>query len=157
MTYEELAGRPVLDLIPQALPMALLDRTVSISGEAYESEVTIRADSLFSDGEKVPAWIGVEYMAQSIAAFAGASALKEGGRVKAGFLLGTREYHVKTPYFKVGMRLLIHVKKVVHEPSGLSVVECRLTASGDSEPLVVSMLNVFEVADLNRHLKDHAS
>ena len=156
MTFEELAARPVTDLIPHALPMALLDRSIEINGDFYVGEVVIRKDSLFSDGEKVPAWVGIEYMAQCVAAFAGATALKKGESVKVGFLLGTREYHVKTPYFKVGARLRIHVKKVIHDPGALSVVECSLSVFGDAGPLVTANLNVFEVPSLSAYLKENA-
>jgi len=155
VTFEELAAKPILEILPHGLPMALLDRTVEVGEEDYEAEVTVRADSLFCDGEKVGAWVGVEYMAQAIAAFAGAEALRQGKNVKVGFLLGSREYHVSIPYFKVGSVLRIRVKKVIHDPAGLSVVECRLGLLGSAQPLVTSMLTVYEVPSLQAYLKEN--
>lgn len=156
MTFDELAAKPILELLPHALPMALLDRSVSVSEDEYEAEVTIRPQSLFCDGEKVGAWVGVEYMAQAIAAFAGAEALRQGQGVKVGFLLGSREYHASQPYFKVGSVLRIRVKKVIHDPAGLSVVECRLGLAGSPEPLVKANLTVYEVPSLQSYLKENA-
>lgn len=155
MTAQELVTFPVLEMLPLTPPMALLDRSVAMTSETFETEVTIRPDSLFCDGEKVPAWVGIEYMAQSIAAFAGAEALRKNEAVKVGFLLGSREYHCSVPYFMVGATLRIRVKKVIHDPSGLSVVECSLGLQGDRQPLVVSNLTVFEVPSLHAYLKEN--
>jgi predicted hotdog family 3-hydroxylacyl-ACP dehydratase len=157
MRIEELATRPILDLLPHAPPMALLERSISISQEVYEAELTIRPQSLFCDGEKVPSWVGIEYMAQAIAAFAGAEALSRNETVKVGFLLGSREFRPKVPYFKVGSILRINVKKVIHDPNGLSVVACRLSEAGQTEALVEANLTVYEVTDLAAYLKENAS
>jgi 3-oxoacyl-[acyl-carrier-protein] synthase-1 len=156
MTDAQLVALPILDLVPHALPMSLLDRSIAISGDAYEAEVAIRPDSLFCDGEKVGAWVGVEYMAQAIAAFAGAEAIRRGAEVKVGFLLGTREYKVSVPYFRVGSVLRIRVKKVIHDPGGLSVLECWLGLKGGEVPLVQANLTVYEVPSLRAYLKDRA-
>ena len=155
MTFEELQAGPVLDLLPHAPPMALLSRTLLVSDEAYEAEVDILESSLFCSQGAVPAWVGIEYMAQAIAAFAGAEALRRGEGVKVGFLLGSREYHCSAPYFKVGSTLSIRVKKVIHDPSGLSVVECRLGPKGEAAPFVVSNLTVHEVPSLSAYLKEN--
>jgi predicted hotdog family 3-hydroxylacyl-ACP dehydratase len=155
MTFEELQARPVLELLPHAAPMALLSRTAKVDEEGYEAEVDVHAGSLFCGPQGVPAWVGIEYMAQAIAAFAGAEALRRGEGVKVGFLLGSREYHCSLPYFKVGSTLSIRVKKVIHDPSGLSVVECRLGLKGEAEPYVVSNLTVYEVPSLSAYLKEN--
>jgi predicted hotdog family 3-hydroxylacyl-ACP dehydratase len=156
MSLEEQASRPILELLPHAPPMALLDRSISVNTDSYEAETKIRADSLFCDGEKVAAWVGIEYMAQAIAAFAGAEALDKGEAVKVGFLLGSREYVPKVAHFMVGWTLRIHVKKVVHDPGGLSVLQCRLSRLGESEPLVEANLTVYEVPDLAAYMKENA-
>ena len=50
-------------------PMLLLDRVAEFSPLVLRAEVTITSDSeFFSAPHGVPAWIGVEYMAQAIAA-----------------------------------------------------------------------------------------
>ena len=157
MTLQDVIQRPILDLLPHAPPMALLDRATYISEDEFESEVVIRPDSEFCDGEKVGSWVGIEYMAQSIAAFASAEAVLKGESVKVGFLLGSREYRCKTPYFKVGAALRIRVKKVIHDPNGLSVLECSLSQAGQAEAEVVSNLTVYEVPDLQSYLKENVT
>ena len=135
--------------------MILIDRAVSAGEEYFEAEVAIRPDSLFCDGAKVDAWVGIEYMAQAVAAYGGAEALAAGRTVKTGFLLGTRSYECRVPSFPVGAVLRIGVKKVLHEPTGLSGVECSRRAQGEDEPWVVANLTVFEVEDLAAYLKEH--
>jgi predicted hotdog family 3-hydroxylacyl-ACP dehydratase len=155
VSLAEQAKRPVLELLPHAPPMALLDRSISVGEDGYEAEVEIRPDTLFCGPEGVPAWVGLEYMAQSIAAYAGAEARAEGQLPKVGFLLGTREYRPKSAYFKVGSRLRIHVKKVLHDPQGLSVLDCTLSEASTGELLAQSNLTVYEVADLDRYMKEN--
>ena len=65
-------------LVPHAGPMVLLDRLLAVDEETLCAEVTIDADTLFCDGREVGAWVGVEYMAQAIAAHAGYAAMLRG-------------------------------------------------------------------------------
>jgi predicted hotdog family 3-hydroxylacyl-ACP dehydratase len=155
MSLAEQAQRPVLELLPHALPMALLNRSVRVGEDGYEAEVDIKADTLFCGPQGVPAWVGLEYMAQSIAAYAGAEARAAGQLPKVGFLLGTREFRPKSPYFKVGSCLRIRVKKVLHDPQGLSVLDCSLSDAQSGELLAQSNLTVYEVADLDRYMKEN--
>lgn len=157
MNLSELKDWPVARLLPHAPPMILIDRVVSVSEEYFEAEVILRSDSLFCDGTAVDAWVGIEYMAQAVAAYAGAEALAAGTPIKTGFLLGTRSYSSRTPRFAVGAVLRIGVKKVLHDPGGLSVVECSLRESNEREALVTANLTVYEVDDLDAHLAEHAS
>src|SRR5215471_7164387 len=86
-------GMPdIRSLLPHAGPMVLLDRVISVDEDSLLAEVCIRSDSLFCNGGGVGAWVGVEYMAQAIGAWAGYTAQLRGEPVKLGFLLGTRSY-----------------------------------------------------------------
>ena len=90
--------------LPHSGVMVLLDRLLEVGPEELRAEVTIRPDSVFCDGHDVPGWVGVEYMAQAIAAYAGYTAQLRGETVKIGFLLGTRRYEASCPGFAVGSR-----------------------------------------------------
>lgn len=157
MNLSELKDWPVARLLPHAAPMIIIDRVVSASAEYFEAEVVLRPDSLFCDGKSVNAWVGIEYMAQAVAAYAGAEALAAGRPVKIGFLLGTRSYSPRKPSFSVGTVLRIGVKKILHEPGSLSVVECSLRDIEETEPLVIANLTVYEVDDLPAYLAEQAS
>lgn len=136
--------------------MVLIEKALEIDEESFVTGLEIRESSPFCDGRAVPAWVGIEYMAQSIAAYAGAEALARGEKVHVGFLLGTREYRPRLEEFSVGSALRVHVKKVIHDPGGLSVLECQIRIEGEAEPVVSSNLTVFEVRDLDAFLKEHA-
>jgi predicted hotdog family 3-hydroxylacyl-ACP dehydratase len=151
----DLSTQNIADFTPHARPMLLLDRAIAMDEEAFEAELEIRPDSEFCVEGQVGAWVGIEYMAQAVAAFAGAQAKAKGEVVKVGFLLGTRHYRTSTPHFKAGSTLRIRVKKVLHDPQGLSVVDCSLHLQPSGQELAAASLTVFEVPDFQQYLKDH--
>lgn len=118
-------------LLPHAAPMVLLDRVLSADDESLCAEVAIRAETLFCDGRGVGAWVGVEYMAQAIAAHAGYGAQQRGDPVKVGFLLGARRYECTRPHFAVGSVLHVHVKRTLQSDNGLGAFECRINDADD--------------------------
>ena len=60
--------------------MLLLDRVLSYDGECVICETVLGTDSPFVEQGHVPAVVGIEYMAQTIAAGAGLSAREKGER-----------------------------------------------------------------------------
>ena len=113
-------------LVPHSGPMVLLDRVISADEESLCAEVRIRSDSLFCFAGNVDAWVGLEYMAQAIGAYAGYTARLRGEPVKVGYLLGTRCYECTRPVFTVGTVLRIHVKRVLQSENGMGSFECRI-------------------------------
>ena len=92
----------IRDLLPHSGPMVLLDRLVAADDESLCAEVRIRADSLFFVDGGVGGWVGLEYMAQAIGAFAGYRARLRGEPVRIGFLLGTRRYECNAAKLRLG-------------------------------------------------------
>src|SRR4051794_36950588 len=113
-------------LVPHAGPMVLLDKVISVDADALCAEVTIRADSQFCGAEGVGAWVGIEYMAQAIAAHAGYAARLRGEPVKIGFLLGSRRYVCTRPVFTVGSVLRVYIARLLLAENGLGAFECRI-------------------------------
>jgi predicted hotdog family 3-hydroxylacyl-ACP dehydratase len=103
---------PIAQLVPHKPPMLLLDRVVAYSGDVVTCEVEIRPDSPFvSAGEGVPGIVGLEYMAQCVAVYAGLSAHSKGEGARIGFLLGSRDVRIDADAFPVGDRLTIEAKR----------------------------------------------
>jgi predicted hotdog family 3-hydroxylacyl-ACP dehydratase len=125
--------------------MVLLDRVISADDESVCAEVTIRSNSMFVDGAGVGAWVGIEYMAQAIGAYAGYIARLRGETVKIGFLLGARRYECSRPIFPVGTVLRIHVRRVLQNENGLGSFECRI--DNEDGPLATANLTVYQPAD----------
>lgn len=120
--------------------MVLLDRVVSFEDENLVTEVTIREDTLFCEAEGVPGWIGIEYMAQAVAAHAGAHARLAGNPPAIGFLLGTRSYECSVSQFSLGETLTVFVEPLFSE-SGLGAFSCRI----ETDHLIASAtINVYQ-------------
>lgn len=131
-------------VVPHDAPMILIDQLVEYSDESATCSVTITPQSPFYNEqiEGVPSYIGVEYMAQSIAAYAGALANDINEAVKIGFLIGTRKYKTHQTMFCKNSILTIYVHKLYQEESGLSVFECQI--SENKKILCDAKINVFQ-------------
>ena len=130
----------ILDVVPHQTPMSLLDTVESYSDKTLVSSVTIKEDSLFFEELGVPTWVGLEYMGQTIAAYGGVEARNEDKPVKIGFLVSSRRYESPQSHFKLGSKLTVFVKRVIKNPSGLSVFNCSITWS---DFIIQANLNVF--------------
>lgn len=142
-------------LVPHADPMVLLDRVLSFENENLCAEVTIRPDSLFCGPDGVGAWVGIEYMAQAIAAHAGYEQQLHGLPIKIGFLLGSRRYDASCSTFAVGSVLHVHVHRVLLSENGLGSYECRIEANGQDSgsPLATATVTVFQPANIDGFLE----
>jgi predicted hotdog family 3-hydroxylacyl-ACP dehydratase len=146
---------PIEQVVPHSAPMILLNKLVSYDKNSAQCEVTISVHSPFySETVKgVPSYIGCEYMAQTIAAFAGAWANDHGEAVNIGFLIGTRKYKTQQPLFKLNDVLRILVTKLYEEESGLSVFECSI--SSNEIVLCEAKINVFQPNDAVQFIRDN--
>jgi predicted hotdog family 3-hydroxylacyl-ACP dehydratase len=139
--------------LPHAGKMILLDRIVDFDDEQLQTESHIKPDNLFADElGNVPSWVGIEYMAQCVAAFAGIKARLKGEAVKLGFLIGARSFEASQPYFQAGSTIKIQIKELHLEESGLAVFDCQISAENMS---ISCRLNVFQPADPEKFFKDN--
>lgn len=123
--------------------MVLISRLVSYDFKKALCEVDIGSESPFYQESLsgVASYVGIEYMAQSIAAYAGALALDKGEDVKIGFLLGSRKFQTFQTHFESGKTYQIEVEELYKEDSGLSVFECSIQL--EEAMLAVAKVNVF--------------
>lgn len=146
---------PVHSLIPHSDTMVLLDQILSRHEHGLTASVTITSDSLFAEAEGVPSWIGLEYMGQAIAAFAGITAREQNEPVRIGFLVSTRRYEPSIAHFTPGMSLIISIEAITFNTTGLRVFECSI--AHNQQQLVSANLNVFMPEDINAFMKESAS
>jgi predicted hotdog family 3-hydroxylacyl-ACP dehydratase len=145
-------GMPdVRSLLPHAGPMVLLDRVISVDEDSLLAEVCIRADSLFCSGGGVGAWVGIEYMAQAIGAWAGYYARLRGDTVKLGFLLGTRRYECRHPIFLLGSVLRVHVQRLFQNENGLGSFECSI--DNEAGRVATATVTVFQPTNVDDFLQ----
>jgi predicted hotdog family 3-hydroxylacyl-ACP dehydratase len=135
----------IRSLLPHSGPMVLLDRVIAADDESLSAEVRIRSDSLFCADGGVGAWVGLEYMAQAIGAYAGYNARLRGEPIKLGYLLGTRCYECTRPVFAVGTLLRVRVKRMLQSENGLASFACRI--DDENSQIAGANLTVFQPAD----------
>lgn len=122
---------PIADVIPHAGEMILLDGIDEVEAERIVCIKAVQPNGLFQDADgNLPAWVGVELMAQSIAAWAGYRARAEQQPVQLGFLLGTRQYVCNVDAFPPGSHLRIEAERSFHDEHGMGVFSCRIDAPG---------------------------
>lgn len=140
----------VAELVPHGGKMSLLSRIIDYGDGWLHAEVDISRKSMFADEHGVPSWIGLEYMAQAIAAYAGLQERLQGGAPKIGFLLGSRHYACSSDYFAIGHTLKIQVQLEFLLENGLNVFSCRLQGQ---EILASANVNVFQPDDADAFLR----
>src|ERR1700722_6980635 len=137
---------PLDELISHRRPMCFLDRIVSVSDRQAVAETLVAADNpLFVCGRGLPAYAGLEMMAQAIAAIDGMKRKLNGLPPKTGFLLGCRRYTVQRPIFEENMRLRIFAD-MVFDDGAMFAFECRIDDENDV-PLAHANMSVFAPAD----------
>lgn len=143
------------DLIKHQAPMKLIDELVSVDDTKGRCRLTVTEDNLFYNTELtgLPAYVGIELMAQSIAAVAGCRHKSVGDDIKLGFLLGTRKYICDIESFELGRSYDVDVEEIHVETSGLSVFECSI--SQHDAVVATAKLNVYQPPDEQAFIKEN--
>lgn len=131
--------------IPQRGGMRLIDRVLEVDAQRSVAELQVPADGLFVRGGAVPAWIGIEYMAQTVSAWAGGRARRSGGGPRVGLLLGSRRYESRVAAFPAGARLRVEAVCELMGDNGLGVFDCRIHMDGTE--VATARISVFDPPD----------
>ena len=117
----------LLTLLPHRPPMLLINKLIAVNNEYATSKVIISEETPFIQAtEGVPSWIGLEYMGQTAALIAGYQQQQGSTEPHLGFLLGTRNYNAKTPFFNLGSHLQIHCQEVAVVGNSLATFHCTI-------------------------------
>ncbi|SEL71378.1 Predicted 3-hydroxylacyl-ACP dehydratase, HotDog domain [Roseateles sp. YR242] len=131
--------------------MSLLDCVVAAEGERLVAEVVVPEAGLFNREDGVGAWVGLEYMAQAVAAWAGWQGRQAGHAPRIGFLLGTRRYRSAVARFEPGQRLRVEIQRSYQADNGLGQFDCHIHC-GEAE-LASATITVFGPEDPREFLK----
>lgn len=141
----------ILELIPHRPPMVLLDEILDHEAEYVRARMRVDRNKMFVDNSgHFPAWAGIELMAQTIAVYAGLQARALGQPVQIGFLVGTRRYESECAAFPPGTELTVSVRKLLLDPQGLGVFECRIDSPVGA---IHANLNVYRPHDPEAYLE----
>lgn len=138
-------------LIPHRGPMRFIERLLEWTPESVRVALQVPADGLFIEAEGMPAWVGIEYMAQAVAAWAGGRARSAGREPPLGFLLGTRRYAPQVTHFPPGSELIVEARLELMGDNGVGAFACRIVSNGIC--VVEAVVTVFEPSDAQAYLE----
>ena len=128
--------------VPHRGAMNLLASVERCDELSVVARVRVPARGVFATPDGVPAWVGIEYMAQAVAAWSGARNRAGGGSPRIGYLLGSRRYEAVVPVFPVGAELRVLAQCELMGDNGLGMFDCRIEQDG--RVLASGRLSVFE-------------
>ncbi len=127
-------------ILSQKPPMRLLEKIISHSQTELVAGVTIRESSYGYQGEGVPSWFGIEYMAQSIAAYSNLQ-ISNPWKPEIGFLVSVRNYKISTDIFPLGAEIqIVVVPTFIVDNSGS--FGCQILVNGSS--VVSAMITTYK-------------
>jgi predicted hotdog family 3-hydroxylacyl-ACP dehydratase len=143
---------PIEDLVPHRGAMLWLERVLGAADDCLEAAATVPTEAWYTDGQAgMPAWLGIELMAQALAAHVGLRGWRAGKPPKPGVLLGCRMYRAAAPRFAPGAALRVTARLSYMDESGFGAYDC--TISGASAQLASATLKVYEPTDFEAFLK----
>jgi len=138
---------PISELVMHAKPMLLIDRAVIATETSMTAEIDISANSMFCVPSKgVPGYVGIEYIAQTVAAYSGWRVRKANPEAvpRVGYLLGSRKVTLSREWFPLHHTLSVYVSNVFEDGEmGVFDGEIRL----GEEILVAARINVYQPKD----------
>jgi len=125
--------------------MVLLDEVCEFDDEHLVARTSVKPGPYSLPDGALPAWLGLELMAQAVAAWAGCHASRAGEPVKLGFLLGTRRYESHRESLRLGASLTVTAKRSLVDASGLGSFECSLHE--EAQLLAAARLSIYQPPD----------
>ena len=139
---------PIREIVPHDGPMLLVGEVLRHLPEITVCRVEVARSRLFAreDG-RVPAWVGLEYMAQCVAAHGGLVARGMGDAPRPGLFLGTRSVALSVDCFEPGEVLEVSARHLRGD-LGLAAFACRVERPGAERPLLEGNLSVYVVENI---------
>lgn len=137
---------PIEEVLPHRGTMQLLDEVTAFTDEAATCAYQVDGNAWYAQNRAgMPVWIGVELMAQAVAAHVALMARRHGKPVKPGALLGTRNFVSQRALFLPGERLAVTACLEFRDESGLAAYACSIATGGTT--VTEATLKVFEPED----------
>lgn len=146
---------PIEQLIPHRGIMLWLEGVSAGDDSAIEAHATVPGAAWYLDEQGgMPAWIGIELMAQAVAAHVGLRGWLAGTPPKPGVLLGSRAYRASASSVPPGTRLQVSARMSYSDESGFGVYDCAIRCV--SGHLASAALKVYQPADFAAFLQSAA-
>lgn len=146
---------PIEAIIPHRGTMLMLDSVAACSDESLTALASVRADAWYADEQgAMPAWIGIELMAQAIAAHVGLLSMRDGKPARPGVLLGTRRYEAAQAAFAGSVPLCVTVNELLRSEEGHGAYGC--TINQDGELLAEATVKVYQPRDFQTFIEENS-
>jgi predicted hotdog family 3-hydroxylacyl-ACP dehydratase len=137
---------PIEAVVPHRGTMLWLTRLVSGDERGVQAEAEILPGAWYADeAGGMPAWLGIELMAQALAAHVGLRAWANAQPARPGVLLGCRAYRSRAARFAPGATLRVTAVRAFADESGFAAYDCAI-ANADGE-LATATLKAYEPPD----------
>ncbi|NIF55008.1 hotdog family protein [Burkholderia sp. Ax-1724] len=152
LTVEQLLRQPIEAIVPHRGSMLLIDAVETFDETTLSARASVDPHAWYADADgAMPAWIGIELMAQSIAAHVALLAMRNGGHARPGVLLGSRSYQAARPAFAGGARLRIRASELLRSEAGHGAYECTIDA--DDVRCAEAVIKVFQPPDFQSFIE----
>lgn len=151
---------PIGELLPHRSRAVLLSRVLAHDATSTTCAVAGDAGQLYRDADGfVPAYVGLEYMAQAVAAHGGLLDREAGREARPGFFLGSRRLSFSVERFEPGRELVVTARHLRGTGSMLAF-DCAIRAAGDdagpAEAMVSGILTVYLLDSFDALVEDFA-
>lgn len=131
---------PATEILPHGPAAVFIERVLERTEADIVCEVVPGTqDGDYAEDGVIPAELGIEYMAQAVAAYAGLSASVERRR-EVGYIIAVRSLQIRTPGFALGQPLIV---RATREWGESHLARFAATIERDGELLVSAFLSVF--------------
>jgi predicted hotdog family 3-hydroxylacyl-ACP dehydratase len=140
----------VEELVPHRGAMSLLESIDEYGEDWLRASLTATPASTFADSHGVPGWVGLEYMAQAAAAFAGIEQAQRGEAPSIGLLIGSRYYSCMLETIPFGTRLIVEARLALRDAEDFAAYNCALSAHG--QRIAECTLKAYRPRDIRQFL-----
>lgn len=137
-------SHPIEHIVPHDHPMILIDELLDYDVNIGRCKVTIgKKSNFFCDQQQgVPSYVALEYMAQTIAAFANANRIEQAKKTTIGFLVSSRKFKVFVSQFDINAELIVIVEQLYVVNDGLAAFDCKVEQNGNI--VAQAKINIFQ-------------
>uniref|UniRef100_C6BLJ6 Beta-hydroxyacyl-(Acyl-carrier-protein) dehydratase FabA/FabZ n=2 Tax=Ralstonia pickettii TaxID=329 RepID=C6BLJ6_RALP1 len=152
MTDAELCALPIESILPHRGSMLLLSRVDTWDEESIAAAADLDPAAWYADANgNMPAWIGIELMAQAIAAHVGLLSMREGKPARPGVLLGSRKYETSVPTFPPVQPLRVEARELLRSAEGHGAYACTISTAGQN--LATAVIKVYQPTDFEAFIE----
>lgn len=146
---------PIEELLPQQGIMRLLDGVQAWESDSVVASARCDPSAWYADERGgMPSWLGIELMAQAIAAHVNLLSRQPGIPIRRGVLIGTRGYRADPSRLRQGTRLIVRAERVFRDDSGLGAYDCTIESGTDT--VARATIKVFEPDDFEQFVRQGA-